>query len=219
MTVLSANNVSYSVKRNKILDSISFTVNDGEILGIVGENGAGKSTLLKILAGIIKPQSGDIKYNDENLGFLIEDPSLYPYKTGKNHLEYIMKINKCTDYKEYNDITNLLVTPEILNKKIKKYSLGMKQKLGILTAVLGNKSLIILDEPTNSLDYNSIPQLRELLYYLKRQGKTIIITSHILTEIERLCDRVIILTNGAVSDDIRIKDSKQDLEKFVMKKG
>ncbi|WP_391204500.1 ABC transporter ATP-binding protein [Psychrobacillus sp. L4] len=219
MTVLSANNVSYSVKKNKILDSISLTVNEGEILGIVGENGAGKSTLLKILAGIIKPQSGDIKYYDKNLGFLIEDPSLYPYKTGKNHLEYIMKINKWTDYEEYNEITTLLETTEILNKKIKKYSLGMKQKVGILTAVIGNKSLIILDEPTNSLDYNSIPQLRELLYYLKRKGKAIIITSHILTEIERICDRVIILTNGAISDDIRIKDSNQDLEKFVVKKG
>lgn len=219
MNLISFNKVSYSKKKNEILKSINFTIKEGEILGLVGENGAGKSTLLKILAGMLKPSEGNLIFFDTNIGFLIEEPNLYPYKTGRDHLEYIMKINNCFNKVELNNLANLLDIEDILDKKIKKYSLGMKQKLGIISAAIGNQSLIILDEPTNSLDYNTIPKLRNLIAYLNSQGKTIIITSHILTEIEKICDRVLIIKNGELMDDFKVQNKHGDLEKYVVKEG
>jgi len=208
------------VKKHKneiLLDQINLSIKKGEVLGIVGKNGAGKSILLKIICGLVFPTSGEIIINGlsilrepynimNNVGFLIEEPALYEYLTGKKQLEICLMLHDLDKKTNINFIIEKLSISEFLNKNIKEYSLGMKQRLGIACAVVHNPSILILDEPTNSLDIEGIKRVEEFLREMKDKGKTIIMSGHLLTKIEEICDRVIILEKGKIIDSFPVKE-------------
>lgn len=210
MDKLVLKDIGKTIRKNTILKDISLEIEPG-VLGIIGQNGAGKSTLLKIICGLFKPTSGNVTLNDipiteqpnqvmDKLGFFIEEPVLYPYFTAGQQLEHCMALRDFSDESYAKKIIEILDIESFIDKKISKYSSGMKQRLGIACAVIHNPSIIVLDEPTNSLDITAIRQIRELIKSMRDDGKIIIITSHILTEIEDVCDQVVMMDNGAIID-------------------
>ncbi|MBS4534636.1 ABC transporter ATP-binding protein [Clostridium sp. D2Q-14] len=214
MTKIQVKNVSKIIRKKDILKEISFTISSGEIIGLIGPNGAGKSTLLKLITGLIKPSLGEVLVNDTNIqnefnkvaneiGFLIEEPSLYDRLNAIDNLKLCLKLHSKIDNKYLQYICKGLEINNFLNKKVKNYSMGMKQRLGIACSLIHNPNIIILDEPTNSLDINGIRQIRDLIRDIHDDNKIIIISSHILSEIEEICDRVLVLNNGLLVDDFK----------------
>lgn len=209
-----------------VLDDVSFDFKQGEIVGLVGSNGAGKSTLMKIIAKTISTFDGSVKDND-HVGYLIEEPKLFRNKTGLAHLSYFSEIygNKF-ELRQYEDILKRLKLYDVLNKKVKEYSLGMKQKLGIIISLLNRPNYVILDEPTNSMDIEtSLEVLKMLRLLANEQNVGILISSHKLEDIETICDRFIFLEKGNVIGEQQFSNDNQvslklvfenltDLEKF-----
>lgn len=216
--VMTLNNITYT-RKQRVLNQISFSLKKGEVLGIVGPNGAGKSTLLKLISNVLSLQQGNIDFHGNRVAHLIETPALYPFKSGKDHLEYIMGINGYHSLDKLQNLIEILEIQNIMKKKIKSYSLGMKQKIGILSAVVGNNNIIVLDEPNNSLDYKSVINMRELVAHLKSEDKSVIITSHQLKELEQLCDRILFLNNGEINHEYNTSESDSSLEKYILEKG
>ncbi len=222
--ILEVKNLTKEIGKKKILDDISFNIDKGCIFGIVGVNGAGKSTLLKTIVGLYKPTKGSIKINGydnvkqyekamESVGSVIETPAMYNYLTGEENLEVFKMMFKGVDTEKVREIVKLVSLEGSVYKKLKKYSLGMRQRLGLATALMNNPKLLILDEPTNGLDPLGIKDLREFLSTLK--NTTIIISSHILSEIEALCDKVMFLDKGRV---VEIKElNKNEVKKKLIK--
>jgi len=211
MNILKLNNICKKYNDKNILSNISFDVNCGEIIGLVGPNGSGKTTLFKVISGLINHDSGDIIKNGNISGIISKTP-LYPFLTGKDHLKYISKINnKCSidEIEKFIDIGNKI------NNKVSTYSLGMKQRLCIGILLLNDSDIILLDEPTNGLDNEGIRELRELLRELsEKRKKTIIISSHNLHEIDILCNKVIFINNGKI---VNITNkSIEDFDKFFI---
>lgn len=199
--------LSKEFKRFKAVDNINLKIEEGKIYGFLGPNGAGKSTTLKMLLGLVKPTKGQIKILDmdinknredilSKIGALIESPSYYRHLTAYENLEILRRVLKL----EKNSIEEVLKTVklwEVRNKKVKEFSLGMKQRLGIAEALIGNPKLLILDEPTNGLDPVGILEIRELIKsFSKEKGITVIISSHILSEIELIADNVGVINKG-----------------------
>ena len=184
----------------------------------MGPNGAGKSTLLKMISGIEKPTEGDINFKGENwkredlktIGSLIEEPDLFDNLTVEDNIKLKLKLHH-VENKDQEQILNTLGFGDHNQEKVKGFSTGMRQRLGIALAFMGNPDLVVLDEPTNGLDTFGIHELRELLMLEKKQGKTIIIASHMLSEIQKVADRIAILGNGELllEEDY---DQKTDLE-------
>lgn len=204
--------VSHLSKRFKnflAVDNISFTVNRGEIYGFLGQNGAGKSTTIRMLLSLIKPTSGEIRIFDKDIttnrveilskiGAVIERPDLYNYLTALENLVIFSKLSlKPINRNRINEMLDLVGLMDRKDSKVKTFSQGMKQRLGIAVALLSNPDLIILDEPTNGLDPQGIADVRNLLRRLSREeGKTIVVSSHLLSEIELIADRMIIIDKG-----------------------
>ncbi len=197
----------------KAVNGISFTVNDGEILGFLGPNGAGKSTTMNMLTGYISSTSGTAIINGvdilddpinakKNIGYLPEIPPLYLDMTVKSYLNYIYDLKKCKlPRKEHlQGICNLCKITEVKDRIIKHLSKGYKQRVGLAQALVGNPPVLILDEPTVGLDPSQMKEIRNLI---KNLGKshTVILSSHILSEIQQVCDRVIIINGGVVAAD------------------
>lgn len=184
----------------------------------MGPNGAGKSTLLKMISGIEKPTEGDINFKGENwkredlktIGSLIEEPGLFDNLTVEDNIKLKLKLHH-VENKDQEQILNTLGFGDHNQEKVKGFSTGMRQRLGIALAFMGNPDLVVLDEPTNGLDTFGIHELRELLMLEKKQGKTIIIASHMLSEFQKVADRIAILGNGELllEEDY---DQKTDLE-------
>lgn len=206
--------------KHKALSNVSFKIEPGEIVGLVGPNGAGKTTLMSIVVGLLKNYEGQIQINGSDIkrpnktkrkqvGCVIENPGFYPDLTGYDNLVYFSKIFGDVKKRDIDDVIERLSLQHTINKKAKQYSLGMKQRLGIAQAILGEPELLILDEPTNGLDPNVIPEIRETIrYYAREKGISTLISSHILTEIEAMCDHALILKNGQLIDTIQLGDSK-----------
>lgn len=183
-----------------------------------GPNGAGKSTLLKMISGIEKPTEGDINFKGKDwkredlkvIGSLIEEPGLFDNLTVEDNIKLKLKLHH-VENKDQEQILNTLGFGDHNQEKVKGFSTGMRQRLGIALAFMGNPDLVVLDEPTNGLDTFGIHELRELLMLEKKQGKTIIIASHMLSEIQKVADRIAILGNGELllEEDY---DQKIDLE-------
>lgn len=199
--------LSKEFKRFKAVDNINLKIEEGKIYGFLGPNGAGKSTTLKMLLGLVKPTKGQVKILDmdisknredilSKIGALIESPSYYGHLTAYENLEILRRVLKL----EKNSIEEVLKTVklwEVRNKKVKEFSLGMKQRLGIAEALIGNPKLLILDEPTNGLDPAGILEVRDLIKsFSKEKGITVIISSHILSEIELIADNVGVINKG-----------------------
>ncbi len=212
-------NVSKSINGKKILKNISFDAYEGEIIGLVGPNGAGKSTLMKIMTGLYSYDEGEIFYYEYNLkddfekclsmvGTLIESPDLYKNLSGKNNLKIFKSMFKDIDEEQIKEIVRIVELEKYLGKKVKTYSLGMKERLGIATALINKPKILILDEPTNGLDPIGIKKILGILKNMK--DTTIIISSHMLSEIEGLCNKIVFINNGEI---INIKHLDNDVQK------
>lgn len=194
--------VTKSYHNHVVLDGISFEFTKGQLIGLVGKNGAGKSTLMKILAQTIQDFEGTLT-NAQRVGYLIEEPKLYNAKTGRAHLKYFSEIYGNSFYfSEYEELLKGLRLKEVLDKKVREYSLGMKQKLSIMLSLLNFPDYVILDEPTNGMD---IETSMEVLLHLKTLAKErnigILISSHKLEDIESICSRVLFLEDGQLHEE------------------
>ena len=216
--LLSVKNIKAKVGDKQILNGLDLEIEKGEVHVIMGPNGAGKSTLLKMISGIEKPTQGVINFKGENwkredlkvIGSLIEEPGLFDNLTVEDNIKLKLKLHH-VENKDQEQILNTLGFGDHNQEKVKGFSTGMRQRLGIALAFMGNPDLVVLDEPTNGLDTFGIHELRELLMLEKKQGKTIIIASHRLSEIQKVADRIAILGNGELllEEDY---DQKTDLE-------
>lgn len=202
--IIELSNISFSYKKKMIYDNLSLNIEKGAIFGVLGSNGCGKSTLLKLMLHLLPLKSGKIKlFGIENIGVeqykrvgsLIETPALYDFMTPIEHLEMLDILYKCgknrIDY--VLDKVNLCKEQ---NTKASKLSTGQRQRLAIAMALFNDPELLILDEPTNGLDPVGVIEMRDLLLELNEQGKTIVISSHIISELEKLCSHIAILGNG-----------------------
>ena len=209
-----------SVKDNRVLKNINLKIKKSEVVGMVGLNGSGKTTLLKCVLGFVNfdgevlfyGKSKMYKVLQNNIGFLIENPNLYYSWTGIKNIKFWARF--CNDF-DYYYVKKLADIFELdLHKKVKKYSLGMKQKLGIIIALMNKPDFLILDEPFNALDINSVVNLRRLLLSMKET--TIIISSHDIKELNKICDRLILMKKGEIVDIINSSDFSSDLEEKVI---
>lgn len=199
--ILEIKNVSKKIGKKQILKDITLEVKQGEIFGFVGPNGAGKTTLIKTMLGLYKQDSGSITINGfniktefekamENIGAIIENPEMYDYLSGKDNLKIYKMIGNVSD-EALEEIIKTVKLENRINNKVKTYSLGMRQRLGLAQALISNPKLLILDEPTNGLDPIGIKELRELLKKIsKEKNISVFVSSHILSEIELMCDRI-----------------------------
>ncbi len=209
MAVIRVNHLSKQFNHVRAVDDLSFTVNEGEVYGFLGQNGAGKSTTIRMLLTLVQPTAGSIEIFGENLysnrkdilrqiGAIIEKPDMYKYLTAYDNLSVFAKLSGLKPKKSLlMDKLALVGLAERAHSKVKTYSQGMKQRLGIAVALVHDPRLIILDEPTNGLDPQGIADIRNLINHLSRDlGKTIFVSSHLLNEIEQVSDRLLILDKG-----------------------
>lgn len=203
--MIKISNLSFSYGKHQVLSDVSITINRNSVLGIVGPNGAGKSTLIKLLLSILHVQDGSIEQlNSIKFGVVMEDLGMFPDFTVRKNLKIVSMI-KSTSFDEIDIVLQKVGLLESSNKKVKHLSFGMKQRLSIASALLGTPNFLILDEPTNGLDPLAIVQLRDLINSISNQNMTIIIASHILNEIEKICTDVAIMNEGRIilSDTIQ----------------
>lgn len=206
--VLKCQNLNKKLSKTAKISNVSFSLNERDILGFIGPNGAGKTTIIKSILGLYKIDSGKIEINGydlekdfvkaiSNVGAIIENPDLYSYMTGYENLMIAAKIYDIKK-ERVNQIIKLVGLENKINLKVSKYSLGMKQRLGIAQSILHNPKILILDEPTNGLDPSGIIELNNLLLELSKGGMSIIISSHILSELETICNKFCIVNKGKI---------------------
>lgn len=223
--VLKVSRLTKQYKNLTAVDCLSFSLKKGEIVGFIGSNGAGKSTTIKMICGLIKPTSGeidicghDLKEREKalsNIGAIVEAPHFYPYLSAKQNLSYFSSYYDNFDKNRIDEILKLVDLYDRKDDRVGKYSLGMKQRLGIAQALLNNPKILVLDEPTNGLDAEGIIKIREFLLDLRKKTQlTIFISSHILSELQNLCDRFIIIDKGRLKEEF----SKSSIEKQDQKK-
>ncbi|MDD4816098.1 MAG: ABC transporter ATP-binding protein [Clostridia bacterium] len=223
--VLDVVNLTKNYGNRVAVNNLSFSIKSGEILGFLGSNGAGKSTTMKMLMGLANITNGDaiicgksIKSSFEkaivNVGGMIETPNFYSFLTGYQNLKFYAKLYKNIGRRKIIEVANLLGLTARIHDKVKNYSLGMKQRLGIAQALLHEPKLLILDEPTNGLDANGI---REINLFLKRiakqKGTAIMVSSHILSLMENLCDTICIIDQGKIVETKTISEIKKSYSK------
>lgn len=216
---LSVQNLRKTIGKKDIIKGITFNLKEGEVFGFLGPNGAGKTTTIRMLVGLISPTEGRIEicgFNIQthfyeavqNLGCIVENPELYPYLTGWDNLLHFARMLDDVGEDRINEVSKLVGLTERIHDKVKTYSLGMRQRLGIAQALLGRPKVLILDEPTNGLDPAGIREMRQFIRFLaEKEGLSVLVSSHLLSEIQLLCDRVAIISKGMI---IRI-DSVQNL--------
>ena len=203
-TILSLKNLDKKFGRVHAVNNLSFDIQKGNVYGILGPNGSGKSTTLGIILNVVNKTSGEFSWFDGNLsthqalkkvGAIIERPNFYPYMTAIQNLSLICKIKDISTEKinEKLKIVNLF---ERRDSKFKTYSLGMKQRLAIASALLNNPEILILDEPTNGLDPQGIHEIREIIQKIAKNGTTILLASHLLDEVEKVCSHVVVIREG-----------------------
>jgi len=208
--VLKIENLKKIISKRTIVSDISIGLKKGEIFGFLGPNGAGKSTTIKMIVGLSKITEGniyvggfsvkkDFKRAMRYIGCIVENPDMYHYMSGLDNLRLFSKIYKGVDEARINEVVKIVNLERAIKDKVKTYSLGMKQRLGIAQALLHSPKLLILDEPTNGLDPAGIKEMRELLQKLSSEtGLTVFISSHILGEMQQMCDRVGIIHKGKI---------------------
>lgn len=220
-TVLELKNVSKSFGKRKIIDNISLKVNSGEIFGFLGPNGSGKTTTIKMILRLIDSDEGEIKVNGfdnrkqfeqamECIGAIVENPDMYKYMSGIDNLKLHARIRNI-DEKRINEVLEMVGLKDRAKDKVGKYSLGMKQRLGLALTLLHNPKVLILDEPTNGLDPAGIKQLRDILKKISHEENVaVFVSSHILTEMQQMCDRVAVLDNGKIVKIEQITNSEEE---------
>ncbi|MDQ0719537.1 ABC-2 type transport system ATP-binding protein [Paenibacillus sp. W4I10] len=208
-SVLSVQHLKKRIGRKWIIKDVTFDVKPGEIFGFLGPNGAGKTTTIRMLVDLIKPTEGKIKVcgYDVNrdperalkyVGSIVENPEVYTYLTGWENLEHFARMQPGVDNERIQEVVDIVRLDRRIHDKVRTYSLGMRQRLGIAQALLGRPRLLILDEPTNGLDPKGIKELRVFIKQLASEGMAVFVSSHLLSEIQLLCDRVAIISAGRV---------------------
>ena len=217
-TVISTYNLEKRDKNKIILDSVNFTLEEGDICGLIGKNGAGKSTFLKMLSGQSMPSSGEIQYfetaNSETarrrIAFLIEEPSFITDFSAEQNLEYFRIQLGIAEPTKVDEVLKIVGLTDQKNKRVKAYSMGMKQRLGLALCLLSNPDCLVLDEPINGLDPEAINEIRQLLMKLNQENQiTILISSNILEELHMVAKRFVFLSEGKIVDDISNTDLQE----------
>lgn len=226
--ILNVKNISKEYGKKKVINNFNLKMYPGEILGLLGPNGAGKTTIIKMILGLTSITSGEIFINGYSIandfekairevGGIVETPQMYNYMSGFNNLRYYGRIRGVDDKNRINEVVSLIGMTKRIYDKVGKYSLGMKQRLGLGQALLHRPKLLILDEPTNGLDPNGIIEIRNLLSSLAEKNICILISSHLLNEIELLCDRVTLISKGEQIVTMNLKDKKEALSLYDIK--
>lgn len=207
--VLTVKNVKKKIGRRWIIKGVSFTIQPGEVFGFLGPNGSGKTTTIRMLVNLIRPTEGSI-YADgismrdnptkalQSIGCIVENPELYSYMSGWENLEHFARMLRGVGPKRIQEVVDIVGMDNRIHDKVRTYSLGMRQRLGIAQALLGSPKLLILDEPTNGLDPQGIKEMREFIRELASTGLSVFVSSHLLNEIQLMCDRVAIISKGEV---------------------
>ncbi|GAA4270553.1 ABC transporter ATP-binding protein [Hyunsoonleella aestuarii] len=202
--ILTINNLTKKFGYLTAVKDLSFTINKGNVYGILGPNGSGKSTTLGVVLNVVNKTNGNFHWFDGNtsthealkkVGAIIERPNFYPYMTASENLKLVCKI-KGVDYSKIDEKLEIVGLLERKDSKFKTYSLGMKQRLAIASALLNDPEILILDEPTNGLDPQGIHQIREIIKQIAAKGTTILLASHLLDEVEKVCTHVVVLRKG-----------------------
>jgi ABC-2 type transport system ATP-binding protein len=203
-TILKISNLHKKFRKVHAVNNVSLEIKKGNVYGILGPNGSGKSTTLGIVLNVVNKTSGDFEWFDGGLsthdalkkvGAIIERPNFYPYMTAEENLKLVCKI-KNIPFDKVNEKLELVGLLDRKDSKFKTFSLGMKQRLAIASALLNDPEILILDEPTNGLDPQGIRQIRDLIKIIANQGTTILLASHLLDEVEKVCSHVIVLRYG-----------------------
>lgn len=220
-TVLELKNVSKSFGKRKVINNLSLEVKEGEIYGFLGPNGSGKTTTIKMILRLINEDSGEIKVNGydtkkqfekamECIGAIVENPDMYRYMTGKDNLKLHARIRN-VDERRIEEVLEMVELKGRENEKVGKYSLGMKQRLGLALTLLHNPKVLILDEPTNGLDPAGIKKLRDILKEIAhKEGVAVFVSSHILSEMQLMCDKVAVLDNGKIVKTEEIANTEEN---------
>lgn len=219
MEVLKCENLKKQVKNKILVENISFSMKKGDVVGFIGPNGSGKTTTIKLILGLIKLTDGKVFINGysiqkdfikaiEKVGAIVETPDAYMYLSGYDNLKIIANNYKNITKERINEVVKIVGLENRIKDKVATYSLGMRQRLGIAEAIINNPELLILDEPTNGLDVEGIIEIRNLIKQLANQGIAILISSHNLTEIDNLCNRIIAIKNGKMIADDTIENFK-----------
>jgi ABC transporter related protein len=226
--LLECQNLCKSFGKKQILKDVSFEIDEGDILAFIGPNGSGKTTTIKLILGLQKIDKGSVSINNydiekdfvkaiEKVGAIVENPDTYMYLTGWQNLKIIANLYKDVSDKEIMDIVKLVGLEKRINDKVSKYSLGMRQRLGIARALINKPNVLILDEPTNGLDPEGIKDLRNLLKKLASDGMGILISSHNLAELESFCNKVLIIDNGKIIETSKVNEFKSNGNKYIFK--
>lgn len=208
--VIELKNIYKRIGKKTLIDNLSFSIQPGEVFGFLGPNGAGKTTTIRMMVGLMRPTQGSIFIKGENLtthfekavrhvGAIVENPELYDFLTGYQNLINFSRMVGPADFERIQEVTALVGLESVIHQKVKTYSLGMRQRLGVAQALLHRPSVLILDEPTNGLDPAGIREFRTLLRQLAhKENVAVFISSHLLSEIELMCDRVGIIQKGTL---------------------
>ncbi|MDF2670613.1 MAG: transporter ATP-binding protein [Paenibacillus sp.] len=229
LPILQLRNVTKRVGNKTIIDGLSLEVPKGEVFGFLGPNGAGKTTTIRMVVGLMKISEGEIVIDGESItknfesaiakvGAIVENPEMYKYLTGYQNLIHFARMSPGVTKERIQEVITLVALENRIHDKVKNYSLGMRQRLGVAQALLHKPKLLILDEPTNGLDPAGIRELRDYLRKLTQvEGTSVVVSSHLLSEMELMCDRVAIIKNGKVIDVRLIKEyaNTDDLIKVV----
>lgn len=207
--IIVVNNLSLTIKKFEILKSINISFEKGKIYGLIGRNGSGKTMLMKCICGFVKPTSGEIHVNGkqvgkdcdfpDNIGIIIETPGFIPYYSGYKNLKLLADLNRKINGVQVKKAMKQVGLDPNLKRHVRKYSLGMRQRLGLAQAIMEDPNILILDEPMNGLDKDGVADMRKYLLELREQGKTIIIASHSSEDIEVLCDTVSEMDKGILT--------------------
>lgn len=226
MKVLEVKNINKFFGKKQILKDISFDIDEGEILGFVGPNGSGKTTTIKIILGLQKASSGEVYINGENIkenfenaikkvGAIVESPDMYMYLSGLDNLKLVANYYNIS-HDKIDSIVEFVGLKDRIKDTVSKYSLGMRQRLGIAQAILNKPNLLIVDEPTNGLDPSGIIEFRKMLKELaKKEKMSIFISSHNLAEIENICDKVLLINEGEIVS-LDVLHEKNDKDKYKL---
>lgn len=225
--VVEIQNVTKKFKGKTIIDSLNFNVNKGEVFGFLGPNGAGKTTTIRMMVGLISMTSGDIKISGcsikkdfekaiSQVGGIVENPEMYKFLTGYQNLLHYARMSKGIKQTQIQEAVRLVGLSERIHDKVKTYSLGMRQRLGLAQALLHDPKVLILDEPTNGLDPAGIREMRDHLRILaKERDMAVIVSSHLLSEMEMMCDRIGIIQGGKLIDVQLVNDFVNGSDKFI----
>lgn len=226
MKVLEVKNINKFFGKKQILKDISFDIEEGEILGFVGPNGSGKTTTIKIILGLQKASSGEVYINGKNIkenfenairkvGAIVESPDMYMYLSGIDNLKLVANYYNIS-HDKIDSIVEFVGLKDRIKDTVSKYSLGMRQRLGIAQAILNKPNLLIVDEPTNGLDPSGIIEFRKMLKELaKKEKMSIFISSHNLAEIENICDKVLLINEGEIVS-LDVLHEKNDKDKYKL---